>query len=114
MITTLVLASLTTACATHTFTMSQICEAPRKWLARQLKQRMPPLAQLVTCQYCLSHWVALVVLVLTAETWREALWLWLPTVWIASHLLTVFQILLNVIPYWQASVYRPMPKGEAA
>src|SRR5687767_6593606 len=62
MIATLVLASLTTACATHTFTLSQICKVPREWLARQLHRRVPSMAPLVTCQYCLSHWIALGVL----------------------------------------------------
>jgi hypothetical protein len=99
MLETFLLATATTACATYTFSTSGLFAKARVWLVKHLPGI---LKMLITCQYCLSHWVGMAVLLLLAP--KDALWLWLPVVWAASHSLTLFTILLNVVPFWQSSV----------
>lgn len=67
-----------------------------KWLVAGLR-----------CPYCLAHWVAVGVLLLVADSWREALVLWLPTIWLASHALELHRLVHQVIPFAQAWMQRP-------
>ena len=50
---------------------------------------------LFTCEYCFSHWVTIVVLVVTRyrlmyDDWRGYFVAWLALVWVANHLISIY------------------------
>jgi hypothetical protein len=57
--------ALATSAASVTISKTKITEAPRKWL---WEKKWGMLAYLADCPYCVSHWIAL-VLVLTSFPW---------------------------------------------
>ena len=93
------LLALPVAAITWVVTHEELFREPREWClrkshaARQAWQRKA--FYVVTCEYCLSHWVALVIVLTTGfelvyPGWRGALIAWLALVWVANVYMTAF------------------------
>jgi hypothetical protein len=85
-----------------TVTHEEVFREPREWCERQSK-RLPKLYQrkffyLFTCEYCFSHWVTLLMLVLTRYTLLYEGWLGyvvagFSLVWVANVYMGLFGLL---------------------
>lgn len=96
MILTLCLAAATVACITNTFFFSDLFSGVRGLLAQRLTGR---LALLATCPYCLSHWIAVPVVLLYTWSVRDAAVIYFPVIWLSNHSVAAFNLLGNVVPF---------------
>ena len=95
----LALLALPVAAITWTVTHEEVLREPRQWCERRSRtasrwwQRKA--FYVFTCEYCLSHWVALVVVLVTRfelvyAGWPGAVVAWLALVWTANVYMTTF------------------------
>jgi hypothetical protein len=95
----LVLLALPIACASWTVTHEEVFREPRDW-CKEKSQRCRSVAQrkffyLFTCEYCFSHYVAALVLVMTRfqmlyDGWRGYVLAEFALVWLANAYMSSF------------------------
>ena len=104
----LVLLALPIACASWTVTHEEVFREPREWCksrsqdCRKLVERK--FFYLFTCEYCFSHYVTALVLVITRFTllydgWRGYVLAEFALVWLANVYMSVFNRLRLDIKY---------------
>ncbi len=98
----LLLLALPVACASWTVTHEEVFREPREFCKR-MSQECKALPQrkffyLFTCEYCVSHYVAALALLLFRFSmlytgWRGDVVAWFAVVWIANVYMSVFNLL---------------------
>ena len=98
----LLLIALPVACASWTVTHEEVFREPREFCKR-MSQDCKALPQrkffyLFTCEYCLSHYVAVLALLLFRYSllysgWRGYMVAWFALVWVANVYMSVFSLL---------------------
>jgi hypothetical protein len=87
------------ACVSWTVTHEEVFREPREFCAKRSEQcrrwYQKKFFYLFTCEYCFSHYVSAVMLLITGYTlllpgWRGLLIAWLALVWVANQYLGVF------------------------
>jgi hypothetical protein len=95
----LLLLALPIACVSWTVTHEEVFREPREFCKKKAQDCKPlPMRKffyLFTCEYCFSHYVAAMFLVITRFTmlyagWRGYLVSWFALVWIANIYMSVF------------------------
>lgn len=96
---TLLLLAIPVACAAWTVTHEEVFREPREYCKKK-SERAPALPErkffyLFTCEYCFSHYVAALALLifhfkLLFEGWRGYLVAWFALVWIANVYMSLF------------------------
>ncbi len=95
----LFLLAIPIACVSWTVTHEEVFREPREWCATQSRDCRRPAARkffyLFTCEYCFSHYVTALVLVMTGFTllfsgWRGYLLAGFSLVWIANIYMGLF------------------------
>lgn len=98
-------ASLIVADLTFLFGKASIFEPLRKSLRLKLTLQKPKslnwwlwgyTGELLNCAYCLSHWLAVLVVIALGNTWTESAILFLPSVWIGNCLIALYYSLSNI------------------
>ena len=102
----LLVLALPVASIAWTVTHEELFREPRDWLAQRSETAPSLLARkffyLFTCEYCFSHWVALLTLALTRfqllyDDWRGYVVAGFSIVWIASVYMGLFgRLRLNI------------------
>ena len=121
----LLLISLPVACASWTVTHEEVFREPRE-LCKRMSQRCKALPQrkffyVFTCEYCFSHYVAALALLLFRYRllyagWRGYLLAWFAVVWIANVYMSVFNLLRLDIKHENVTIaveQAEMPVGQA-
>ena len=89
-----------------TITQEEIFREPREFFAERSKQAKSLLIRklfyIPTCEFCLSHWVAMPMIFITGfrlifEDWRGYMLSFFVTTWIANQLMSLFRRLRVVI-----------------
>ncbi|HSY37540.1 MAG TPA: hypothetical protein VK814_17435 [Acidobacteriaceae bacterium] len=98
----LLLLALPVACASWTVTHEEVFREPREFCKR-MSQDCKSLPKrkffyLFTCEYCFSHYIAVLALLLFRyqllySGWRGYVIAWLAVVWIANVYMSVFNLL---------------------
>jgi hypothetical protein len=95
----LLLLALPVASAAWTVTHEEVFREPREYCQKRSQSCKPVVARkffyLFTCEYCFSHYVAALFLVLTRfqmlyDGWRGYLIAWFSLVWIANVYMSAF------------------------
>jgi len=95
----LVVLALPTACVAWTITHEEIFREPREWLSERSRSSgswfVRKVCFALTCDYCVSHYVAAVVIALSGfqlifADWRGYLFSWLTLTAIANVYLALF------------------------
>jgi hypothetical protein len=95
----LLLLALPVACVSWTVTHEEVFREPREFCKRKSEQANAASQRkffyLLTCEYCFSHYVALLALWIFGfkmlfEGWRGYLVAWLALVWIANVYMSLF------------------------
>jgi len=98
----LFLLAIPVACITWTFTHEEVFREPRERCIRYSKESRTLLARkffyLFTCEYCFSHYVTILLLIITKysllyEDWRGYLLAGFSLVWIANVYMSLFGLL---------------------
>ena len=102
MLIDLLLLAATIACIVHTVHNAVIFDWFRRWMDRLHQSSSASRFRRWTiegfrCSFCLSHWIGFALAPLMAESWREALMIVLPAVWLANHLMPLHGVVMNVI-----------------
>jgi len=109
----LLLLALPIACAAWTVTHEEVFREPREFCQREAQNCKPLLARkffyLFTCEYCFSHYVAALALLLFRfqllyEGWRGYVVAWFALVWIANVYMSVFNHLRLEIKHENVSI----------
>ena len=94
----MLLLSIPVACVSWTVTHEEIFREPRDFCQRQSESAKLALVRkfyyLFTCEYCFSHYVALIALWLTGwrfllPDWRGVVLGWLAVVWVANQYMSL-------------------------
>ena len=94
----MLLLSIPVACVSWTVTHEEIFREPRDFCQRQSESAKSALVRkfyyLFTCEYCFSHYVALIALWLTGwrfllPDWRGVALGWLAVVWVANQYMSL-------------------------
>ena len=102
----LVIIAAAVASVAWTVTQEEIFREPREWLAERSKSAksllVRKLCYMPTCEYCLSHWVALAMIFITEfrlifTDWRGYLLSFFVTAWTANQLMSLYRRLRVVI-----------------
>ena len=109
----LLLLALPVACASWTVTHEEVFREPREFCKR-MSQNCKALPQrkffyLFTCEYCFSHYVTALALLLFRYQmlytgWRGYLVAWFAVVWIANVYMSVFNLLRLDIKHENVSI----------
>ena len=109
----LLLLALPVACASWTVTHEEVLREPREFCKR-MSQNCKALPQrkffyLFTCEYCFSHYVTALALLLFRYQmlytgWRGYLVAWFAVVWIANVYMSVFSLLRLDIKHENVSI----------
>jgi hypothetical protein len=95
----LFLLALPIACVSWTVTHEEVFREPREFCKSKSEQCRPLLLRkffyLFTCEYCFSHYVTLLFLVITRFTllyagWRGYMIAWFALVWVANVYMSIF------------------------
>ena len=98
----LLLLALPVACASWTVTHEEVFREPREFCKRMSQDCKPVVARkffyLFTCEYCFSHYVSALALLLFRFSmlytgWRGYLIAWFSLVWVANVYMSVFNLL---------------------
>ena len=91
--------AIPTACVAWTVTHEEVFREPREYCQRQCKQARSLYARkfffLFTCEYCFSHYVAIVFLIIAQfkllyADWRGYLLAFFALVWIANIYMSIY------------------------
>ena len=109
----LMMLALPIACVSWTVTHEEVFREPREW-CKDKSQRCKPLPvrkffYLFTCEYCFSHYVAALALLvfryqLLYAGWRGYVIAWFAVVWIANVYMSVFNLLRLDIKHENVSI----------
>ncbi len=95
----LILLSLPIACVSWTITHEEVFREPREWCKNRSENCRPLVVRkffyLFTCEYCFSHYVTLIFLLITRFQllyggWRGYMIAWFSLVWIANIYMSFF------------------------
>ncbi len=95
----LFLLAIPVACAAWTVTQEEVFREPREFCARRSEQAATLVARkffyLFTCEYCFSHYVALLALWMTGwrfllPDWRGVVLAWFAVVWVANLYMSIY------------------------
>ncbi|QJR38257.1 hypothetical protein HKW67_15660 [Gemmatimonas groenlandica] len=95
----LLLLAIPVACAAWTVTHEEVFREPREYCARRSEQASRLVVRkffyLFTCEYCFSHYVALLALWMTGwrfllPDWRGVVLAWFAVVWVANQYMSIF------------------------
>ncbi len=95
----LFLLALPIACASWTVTHEEVFREPREFCKSMSQDCKPMVARkffyLFTCEYCFSHYVTLIFLLITRFTllyqgWRGYLIAWFALVWVANVYMSIY------------------------
>ncbi len=95
----LLLLAIPVACATWTVTHEEVFREPRDFCKQQSQDRHPlPVRKffyLFTCEYCFSHYVTALALILFRfqllyPGWRGYVVAWFATVWVANFYMSLY------------------------
>jgi hypothetical protein len=96
----LLIHAIPVACITWTLAREEIFAEPRAYFAKQ-SESAPSLLQrkvfyAFTCEYCLSHWITILLLLLTGyrlwyDDWRGILMAFFALPWIANAYMSFYQ-----------------------
>jgi hypothetical protein len=95
----LFLLAIPVACAAWTVTHEEVFREPRDYCAQRSEQAPRLVVRkffyLFTCEYCFSHYVALLALWLTEwrflmPDWRGVVLAWFAVVWVANQYMSIF------------------------
>ncbi len=109
----LVLLALPVACISWTITHEEVFREPRDFCKNRAELCKPLLVRkffyLFTCEYCLSHYIALLFLWVTRFTllyvgWRGYLIAWFGLVWVANVYMSAFNRLRLEIKQTNVSI----------
>jgi hypothetical protein len=98
----LFLLAIPVACIAWTVTHEEIFKEPHEYCVKQSKQQKTILARkffyLFTCEYCFSHYVTILILILTGYKflmgdWRGYLLAGFSIVWIANVYMSLFGLI---------------------
>ena len=98
-VATLFLLAIPVACVAWTVTHEEIFREPREFCVDKSKScrrwYQRKFFYLFTCEYCFSHYVALIFLILTGyrllfEGWRGYLVGWFSLVWVANQYMSLY------------------------
>ena len=98
----LLLLALPVACAAWTVTHEEVFREPREFCKKMSQECKPIVGRkffyLFTCEYCFSHYVAALALLLFRFSmiyvgWRGYLIAWFSIVWIANVYMSIFNLL---------------------
>ena len=101
-VSTLFILAIPIACIAWTITHEEIFREPRDYCVRCSKERSSLLARkffyVFTCEYCFSHYVTLLLLIMTGykllyEDWRGYLIGGFSLVWIANFYMSIYNLL---------------------
>lgn len=101
-ITWLFLVALPVACISWTITHEEVFREPREYCVRCSKERSTLLVRkffyVFTCEYCLSHYVTILLLIITGykllfNDWRGYFLSGFSIVWIANIYMSLFGLL---------------------
>jgi hypothetical protein len=96
---TLFILAIPVACVSWTATHEEVFREPREWCAAKSRSAKQFAARkffyLFTCEYCFSHYVAALCLLLTQyhllyNDWRGYIIAWFSLVWIANVYMSIF------------------------
>jgi hypothetical protein len=99
---TLFVLAMPVACIAWTITHEEVLREARQWCSMKSKRSehvyQRKFFYLFTCEYCFSHYAALLFLLLSGykllfNDWRGYLIAWLSLVWIANLYMSVFALL---------------------
>lgn len=102
-ILSLVMLSLATSAATLTITRASLFKGPREWIMK----RSPFWGKLVSCPYCMAHWVALMLLPWGPTVFASFL-NWLATIGLSAIVIGITIKLLH----WDESVREELEDRE--
>lgn len=95
----LFLLAIPVACAAWTVTHEEVFREPRDYCERRSEQASQIVVRkffyLFTCEYCFSHYVALLALWMTGwrfllPDWRGVVLAWFAVVWVANQYMSIF------------------------
>lgn len=98
----LIVIAAAVASVAWTITQEEIFREPREWFVERSKNAksflVRKLCYMPTCEYCLSHWVALVMIFITEFRlifldWRGYLLSFFVTAWTANQLMSLYRSL---------------------
>ena len=101
-VATLFLLAIPIACIAWTVTHEEIFREPREYCVRCSRERKSLLARkffyVFTCEYCFSHYVAILLLIITGykllfDDWRGYLIGGFSLVWIANFYMSIYNLL---------------------
>jgi hypothetical protein len=119
----LLLLALPIACVSWTVTHEEVFREPREFCKKKAQDCKPlPMRKffyLFTCEYCFSHYVAAMFLVITRFTmlyagWRGYLVSWFALVWIANIYMSIFNRLRLDIKHENVSIATDEAKQKKA
>ena len=96
----LVILSIVVASVAWTVTQEEIFREPREWCDRRCRSARSIAVRkffyIFTCEYCFSHWVTLVVLLITGfrlvyEDWRGSLIAFFVLPWLANQWMSIYR-----------------------
>lgn len=109
----LLLLALPIACATWTVTHEEVFREPREFCKGKSQNCKPLVARkffyLFTCEYCFSHYVTAIFLLLTQfqmlyEGWRGYVIAWFALVWVANFYMSLYNRLRLDIKHENVSI----------
>ena len=119
----LLLLALPIACVSWTVTHEEVFREPREFCKKKAQDCKPlPMRKffyLFTCEYCFSHYVAAMFLVITRFTmlysgWRGYLVSWFALVWMANVYMGIFNRLRLDIKHENVSIATDEAKQKKA
>jgi hypothetical protein len=117
----LLLIAIPVACASWTVTHEEVFREPREACQRRSEQARSLVKRkffyLFTCEYCFSHYMAALALVvfrppLLYEGWRGYLLAWFALVWIANIYMSLFNHLRLEIKYENVEIAAVTEQSE--
>ena len=117
----LVVISAAVASVAWTITQEEIFKEPREYMAERSKRAKSFLGRklfyMPTCEYCLSHWVAIFFIAVTGfrlifEDWRGYLLSFFVTAWTANQIMSLYRRLRVVIKLDNAIAEKEIEESE--
>ena len=117
----LILLALPIACVSWTITHEEVFREPREWCKQRSQncRRLPgrKFFYLFTCEYCFSHYVTIIFLIITQfqllyTGWRGYLIAWFALVWIANIYMSAFNRLRLEIKHENVEIAMDQSKTD--
>jgi hypothetical protein len=118
----LIILSVAVACIAWTVTQEKIFEEPRDFARRKSENARSLLIRkfcyVWTCEYCFSHWVTLLLLLLTGfklliDDWRGYITAFFTIPWLANQLMSVYRRLRVEIKHENALAEQTIKENKS-